>query len=208
MAKRILILAPHTDDGELGCGGTIAKYIEEGDEVFYLAFSSCRRSLPAGWEEDTLVKEVKAATTVLGIPASNLIILDYDVRVFKDKRQEILEDLWKIKRQVAPDIIYLPSPSDLHQDHQTIFEEGLRAFKTNTIISYELPWNNITFKTSGFMALEERHLLKKAEALKAYKSQEHRQYTNDDFLYSLAKVRGVQIGVKYAEAFEIIRIML
>ena len=114
----------------------------------------------------------------------------------------------KLNNELKPDIIYLPSPSDLHQDHKVIFDEGLRAFKHQTIISYELPWNNISFKTTGFIKLEERHIKLKALAMQEYKSQSHRIYTNEDFIFSLAKVRGVQIGEKYAEAFEIIRMLL
>lgn len=67
MMKKILVLAPHTDDGELGCGATIAKHIEDGDNVYYVAFSSCRRSLPQGWPEDTLIHELKNATSILKI---------------------------------------------------------------------------------------------------------------------------------------------
>ena len=59
---RVLVLAPHTDDGELGCGGSIAKFLEQGKEVYYAAFSLCRRSLGEGLVPDTLEIEVKAAT--------------------------------------------------------------------------------------------------------------------------------------------------
>lgn len=66
--KKILILAPHTDDGEIGCGGTIAKLLEEGSEIFYAAFSSAKESLKQnGFKEDVLIKEVKEATYTLGI---------------------------------------------------------------------------------------------------------------------------------------------
>jgi LmbE family N-acetylglucosaminyl deacetylase len=64
--NRILVLAPHTDDGELGCGGTIAKYCAEGKEVFYAAFSDCQKSLAAGLAPDTLKNECKNATELLG----------------------------------------------------------------------------------------------------------------------------------------------
>ena len=56
--KKILILAPHTDDGEFGCGATIAKFIAEKKEVYYAAFSLCRNSLELGLESDTLEKEL------------------------------------------------------------------------------------------------------------------------------------------------------
>jgi LmbE family N-acetylglucosaminyl deacetylase len=67
--KRILVLAPHTDDGELGCGGTISKLAKQGKEVFYAAFSLCEESLPKGLPSNTLEIEMKNATQRLGIPA-------------------------------------------------------------------------------------------------------------------------------------------
>jgi len=203
--QKVLVLAPHTDDGELGCGGSIARKIEEGAEVMYVAFSICTRSLPEGWDPMTLAHEVKAATKILGLKEENLVLFDYDVRRFKEFRQDILEELVKLKKRFDPDLVFVPTPSDIHQDHQVISEEGLRAFKNTSIVGYELPWNNISFNTRSFIKLEPRHLDKKIEALKEYKSQKHRTYLNEEFIKSLAITRGVQISTKYAEAFEVIR---
>jgi LmbE family N-acetylglucosaminyl deacetylase len=99
----------------------------------------------------------------------------------------------------------MPNCNDIHQDHQTIYAEGLRAFKQTTILGYELPWNNLTFTTNTFIKLSEENVKTKIAALKEYKSQSSRTYLNDDFIHSLAKTRGVQIGSEYAEAFELIR---
>jgi len=206
--KKILILSPHTDDGELGCGGTIAKFIEFGCEVFYVAFSSAEKSVPEGMPIDILKKEVKEATAVLGIPEKNLILFNFEVRNFSSVRQSILELMIKLKRDINPDIIFLPSTCDTHQDHRTISEEGFRAFKTITMIGYELPWNNLSFTTSCFITLEEKYLQKKIEALRCYKSQSFREYVSEEFIRSLAKTRGIQIGTKYAEAFEVIRCVI
>jgi LmbE family N-acetylglucosaminyl deacetylase len=203
--KTIMVLAPHTDDGELGCGGSIARKIAEGYNVIYVAFSICSRSLPAGWDPLTLDKEVRIATQVLGLPPENLILYDFDVRRFKEFRQDILEELIKLKSIYNPSLVFVPSPTDIHQDHQVISEEGLRAFKNTSLIGYELPWNNVSFNTRCFIKLEEEHLSKKIEALKAYKSQSQRTYLNETFIRSLAITRGVQISTKYAEAFEVIR---
>ena len=87
--KRILILAPHTDDGELGCGATISKLIETSNDVYYVAFSACRQSVLKDFPEDILETEVKAATKILGIKPQNLILYDFQVRTFNFHRQEI-----------------------------------------------------------------------------------------------------------------------
>jgi LmbE family N-acetylglucosaminyl deacetylase len=206
--KVILILAPHTDDGELGCGGTIAKLCNEGYRVIYVAFSTCRRSLPEGWEPDTLAKEVKKAVEILGVAKDDLLLFDYDVRKFKEDRQRILEDIIELRKKYAPDTVFVPCTTDIHQDHQVISEEGLRAFKSATVYGYEMPWNNISFNAHAFMKLKKEFVEKKVEALMEYKSQQHRPYVNREFIFSLATVRGVQIGSEYAESFEVIRSIL
>jgi LmbE family N-acetylglucosaminyl deacetylase len=203
--QKILVLAPHTDDGELGCGGAIARFAKEGKEVHYVAFSICTRSLPKGMAPDTLAVEVKKATAILGVDAANLTLFDFDVRMFKEHRQEILEEMIKLKNRINPDLVFVPSPTDIHQDHQAISEEGLRAFKNTTLLGYEMPWNNVTFNTRCFIKLEEEHLRVKINALMEYKSQKHRTYLNEDFIRSLAMIRGVQTGTQFAESFEVIR---
>lgn len=148
---------------------------------------------------------MREATKVLAIPSTNLITYKYEVRRLNYVRQEILEELVKIKKDLNPDLVFMPSPNDLHQDHYTVAMEGMRAFKQVSILGYEIPWNNITFHTQAFINLEERHIIKKIEALKAYKSQQNRFYANEEFIRSLAITRGTQISVKYAETFEVIR---
>lgn len=206
--KNVLVLAPHTDDGELGAGGFISKLVENNCNVYYAAFSTAAESVPDGFPRDILKTEVKEATRILGILPDNLFIFDYQVRKLNYVRQEILEDLVKLKRKVNFDLILMPAIGDIHQDHSTIAMEGLRAFKTKSIFSYELIWNNLTFNTSGFVQLEERHVLRKIEALSAYKSQGFRDYLSADFIRSLSRARGVQFGVEYAEAFEIVRLSI
>jgi N-acetylglucosamine malate deacetylase 1 len=206
--RSALVLAPHTDDGEFGCGGTINRLVEEGCEVYYAAFSSCRQSVPPQFPPDILITEVKAATQVLGIKPENLTIFDYDVRTFNFHRQEILDDMLKLKKQIRPDLVFMPSVTDVHQDHQTITNEGLRAFKGTTIFCYELMWNNNNFNTACFVELEEKHVVAKIEAINTYESQGHRPYSDTDFLKGQARVRGVQSGNNFAEAFEIIRLSL
>jgi N-acetylglucosamine malate deacetylase 1 len=206
--KRVLILAPHTDDGEFGCGGTINKMISEGNEVYYAAFSACQQSVLPQFPSDILITEVKSATKKLGVKPENLILFDYDVRTFNYRRQDILDDLIRMRTEIKPDMIFLPSLNDIHQDHKTIAEEGIRAFKFNTIFAYEMPWNNMTFTTSSFVLLDESHVQKKVEALQEYKSQAHRPYANEEFIRSMATIRGVQIGQRYAEAFDIVRLII
>lgn len=207
-SNNVLVLAPHTDDGELGLGGTINYLIEHGKNVVYAAFSTAGESVPEGFPKDILKTEVKEATLKLGIKEENVLIYDYKVRKLNYVRQEILEELIKIRKMMHFDMVFIPSLHDIHQDHTTIAQEGLRAFKNTTLLGYELIWNNLTFNTQCFIKLEERHIRAKADALKKYKSQGFRDYLSEDFIFSLAKTRGVQVGCKYAEAFEVVRLFL
>ena len=206
--QTVYILAPHTDDGELGAGGTISKLIEIGADVYYFAFSTAETSVPEGFPKDILKTEVINATTKLGIKKDNVIIYNYEVRKLNYARQEILEDLIKHRNQLRPDLVLMPSLNDIHQDHSTIAQEGLRAFKNTTILGYELIWNNLHFDTTSFVKLDKKHIQAKSDALKEYKSQGIRDYMSEEFIFSLAKTRGVQIGTQYAESFEVIRLVI
>lgn len=203
--KKILVLAPHTDDGEFGCGGSIAKFINQGKEVYYVAFSAAEQSVLPQFPKDILITEVKAATKTLGIKPQNLFLFRYDVRTFNFHRQEILDNIIELKKSINPDLVIMPSRSDIHQDHSTIADEAVRAFKYTSILAYELVWNSFNFNTSCFIILNEEDMNKKVKALSCYKSQAHKPYASEEFLRSLANVRGVQINAKLAEAFEVIR---
>lgn len=203
--KSILVLAPHTDDGELGAGGSIAKFVENGAEVTYVAFSIAEESVPAHLPRDILKKEVGLATSKLGINANNLIVLNYPVRKLNFHRQEILEELIKIRKERKFDLVLLPSLGDIHQDHHVVAEEGVRAFKNTTILAYELIWNNFQFNNACFIKLDKKHVQAKCDAMQEYESQAGRDYVSEEFIYSLAKTRGVQIGSGYAECFEVVR---
>lgn len=202
---KILILAPHTDDGEFGCGGSIAKFIESGTEIYYAAFSLAEESVPPSFPKNILETEVKAATTELGISGDHLLLYRYQVRHFATHRQRILEDLVRLNQDLKPDLVFMPSLHDLHQDHSTISMEGLRAFKKTSVLAYEMPWNNLNFATQSFIKLSESHIRNKIKALGCYNSQKSKDYASEEFVLSLACTRGVQIGVKYAEAFEVLR---
>jgi LmbE family N-acetylglucosaminyl deacetylase len=206
--KNILVLAPHTDDGELGLGATISRYLRNGDDVTYVAFSTAEQSIPKGIQKDILKIEVKNATASLGIKRENLIIFNYEVRKLNYFRQEILEKMVNIKKQKFFDIVFIPSLHDIHQDHQTVAQEAVRAFKNTTILGYELIWNNLTFDTECFVKVSEEDVNNKYLALREYRSQLSRSYMTKDFIFSLAKTRGIQADCEYAEVFEVIRLFL
>jgi len=204
--SRILVLAPHTDDGELGCGASLAHFISRGSEVYYVAFSLCENSLPEGLAPDTLKKECIAATAQLGIKDSQVFFHNFPVRHFPQYRQDILEILVKLNRELKPDLVFIPAADDIHQDHQVIHNEARRAFKQTGLLGYELPWNQSVIRSNFFVAISADDLSRKAAALACYQSQSQRSYMQPGFVEALAQVRGVQGGSVAAEAFEVYRL--
>ena len=208
--RDVLILAPHTDDAELGCGGTIVRLLEENSRVHVAAFSTAEDSLPEGVPKDTLRREFQEALPLLGVPRENLHVYEFPVRKLGYYRQEVLEELVRLRREVQPSAVFLPSCNDLHQDHQVMHAEGLRAFKDLSVLGYELPWNHGAFSAQAFFCLEERHLARKWLALSCYRSQLEmgRSYFSEEFILSLARVRGTMVKAPFAEAFEVLRLRL
>ncbi len=203
--NHVLVLAPHADDGEIGCGGTIARFIEEKKKVSYVSFSTAATSDPEKYPDDDFKDEVRNATKNLGIKSENLITFDFEVRKLNFVRQDILEVLWQLNKENEVDLVLIPSLKDIHQDHRTVSQEAQRAFKTKTILGYELIWNNFSIDTACFIRLQKRHIEKKIKALQEYKSQSSKTYMNPEFIYSLAMTRGVQINSRFAECFEVVR---
>jgi LmbE family N-acetylglucosaminyl deacetylase len=205
--ERVLVLAPHTDDGEFGSGGTMARLVEAGADVRYVAFSTATKSLPDGFPPDALAREVTEATAELGIPEDKLTVHDFEVRTFPDRRQEILELLIALWEEWRPDVVLQPSHHDIHQDHQVVAAEGLRAFKRTTILGYEIPWNNFNFDYQAYFALERAHLERKVAALSKYASQQHRRYADPEYIWNIARTHGINVNREYAEVFQVYRVV-
>ena len=197
--KKALILSPHTDDAELGCGGTIAKMVEEGWKVHVIYFSAVSDRYP------NLVEEAANSGKILGITHE---ILDFETRFFPRDRQDILQALYDHSRKIEYDLVFTPTTTDIHQDHDVVTSEAKRAFRKSTLLGYELPWNNLEVSLNCFISLEERHIKKKISALECYDSQKHNPYFNERFFRSVVKMRGIQLAHEYSEGFETIKVRL
>ena len=204
--KKVLAISAHTDDAEFGCGGTIHRLLEQGSEVYSAVFSICEDSVLEGLANNILETEMYKSSKVLGIDQNNIRVYRYPVRKFPAYRQEILEDMVKLLHEINPDTVLTHTTTDVHQDHQVVVQESIRAFKFKTLLGYDLPWNNFSFRTDAVLEVEKDDVLAKARALACYASQSFRHYAKEDFLISQAKMRGVQGKKEYAEAFEVIRL--
>jgi LmbE family N-acetylglucosaminyl deacetylase len=189
----VVVLAPHTDDEVLGCGGTIAKLVERGYDVYVFAFSVGSASH----------KEFNDSVHKLG--GHPALFPALETRHFSERRQDILDFLINVRDKYKPAKVFLPASSDVHQDHQVINQEGIRAFKHSTIYGCEYPWNSFNFSNGCYSTLSPEHINKKILALTSYESQQDRIYFKEENIISLARVRGMQANVTYAECFEVIR---
>ena len=152
----VLVLSPHPDDGWLSSGATIARFLEEKKEVYYAIFS---------WTDQGFTwQEIQNALDRLGIKRSNVYMFDYKVRNFPEQRQQILEDLIKLREKLDPDLILCHSFKDRHEDHEVVAKEAFRAFKEQSIWGYELPWNMRDFKSDIFVSLTRKQMEKKISA--------------------------------------------
>ena len=195
--RRAVVLSPHSDDGELAAGGTVAKLREAGVDVTALVFSTPGSTLPHECEE---------SWAKLGV--DDVVLLDFQRRIFPMTRQAILQEIWDYNEKHRPDLVLAPSTNDWHQDHEVVCAEAIRTFKAATMLGYEFAQNCLTFKAGCFVSLEQRHMDKKLAALKCYTSQQGRPYFSPTVVIATAVSKGVVIGVQYAEAFEAIRMVM
>jgi len=206
---KVLILSAHADDGEMASGGYINRFISEGNEVYYAAFSIAEESVPEGFDRDIVEKECRESTKKLGIPEDNVFIHKFPVRRFWSQRQDILDILIGLRKDITPDICITPSTTDIHQDHKVVNNESIRAFhRSSSIYGYDFPWNVLyTPKLNLFVELSEENLKRKIDAAQSYRSQlvKDNNCFTEEYIRSIAVVRGNMIRVKYAEAFETIR---
>ena len=190
---KYLFIGAHVDDIELCCGGYIAKLIEQGHDVHCLALIS-------NIDGHELKNEYLNSMRILGVKNIHIGI-NYQVRNLNMVRQRLLDELVKLESFDY----YIPhSVNDIHQDHETVGRESLRAFKKNNLLTYAAEWNQLQSEANYFIELTEEQMAIKIAALECYESQKHRHYFTRQHIYSRAILNGAKIGAKYAEAFRIV----
>lgn len=202
--KTALVLAPHTDDCELGMGATVHRLSKMGATVHQVAFSTAHDVKVHGGRNEVLEAEIIQASKATG--SSTLKIHDFKTREFGYSRQDILQLMIYYRTKYNPDSVFLPSTTDLHQDHSVIRDEGIRCFKHCSIFGYNLGWNQIEVKNEMFAKVTEENVTAKLKALTFYDTQNHRPYMQTDYQLGLLRTNGVHSNSEFAEAFEVIRI--
>lgn len=227
--NKVLVVAAHPDDEILGCGATMAKHIENGDQVKVIIAAEGLTSRLNSDNSEDLSKELVELQNISLTANSKLGVKDVEFLSLPDNKMDsvtLLDVIKKIETVVSayrPNIIYTHFPNDLNIDHRILSEAVLTAtrpmpgLKVNEIYFFEIAssteWNysgntSKAFYPNYFNDVTDT-LNKKLEALKIYKG-EMREYPHSrsiENLKNMALVRGANCGVNAAEAFVVGRIL-
>lgn len=222
MAKTVLVVAAHPDDEALGCGGTIARHIDQGDTVFTIFVADGVTSRANANQNDLMRRETSAelAREVLGV-SKNFYLGLPDNRLDSLPLIEVIKPIEKIIQDIQPNIVYTHHIGDLNVDHCITHKAVLTACRpmaknsVQAILSFEImsstDWafsNSELFIPNYFVDISS-HLEKKMDALGAY-SMEMRSAPHSrslEHIKHLACHRGHCVGMSAAEAFQVIRLL-
>ena len=200
--KRILFLGAHPDDIELGCGALLHHIVKQ-TEVLCVTLSDNQKNPDLG----NVTEEQYSSMQVLGIPREKIIFGPFTTRVFPQSRQEILEYFLKLRKDFRPDLIFVHSKQDVHQDHLTMTEEALRAYRGITVLGFDVVRSSYGFFPHFLVEVTEEDVEKKVEALSRYETYRDRYYFNSELTRSIMIRHGALAELPFAEGFDILRIV-
>ena len=200
--KSLLFMGAHPDDIELGCGAFLAGMNGKA-EIFCYTFSD-NQKIP---DLPNLVQEHANSMHVLGLRDDQFELGTFETRRFPDARQEILEKMIALRKQHQPEIVFVHTAQDLHQDHQIITLEAMRAFRGTTVLGFDVLRSSYGFFPHFLAEVSEADVNKKIAALAEYKTYKDRYYFSPDIMRATAIRHGALAERPYAEGFDIIRVV-
>jgi len=200
--KRVLFLGAHPDDIELGCGALLHHIVRETD-ILCVTLSDNQKNP----DLKNVKEEHYVSMAILGVPREKIIFGPFTTRVFPDARQEILEYFLKLRRDFQPDLIFVHSRQDIHQDHTTMTDEALRAFRGITVLGFDVVRSSYGFFPHFLVEVTEDDVTKKIEALSQYETYRDRYYFNAELTRSIMVRHGALAECPFAEGFDILRIV-
>jgi len=200
--KRVLFLGAHPDDIELGCGALLHHIVRETD-ILCVTLSDNQKNP----DLKNVKEEHYVSMAILGVPREKIIFGPFTTRVFPDSRQEILEYFLKLRRDFQPDLIFVHSRQDIHQDHTTMTDEALRAFRGITVLGFDVVRSSYGFFPHFLVEVTEDDVTKKIEALSQYETYRDRYYFNAELTRSIMVRHGALAECPFAEGFDILRIV-
>ena len=228
--ETLLIIAPHADDEILGCYGLIKKVKENGGKVFVqiLTLGGYEKIEGEKITKEEWTEELIKVSQVLGIDDYDIAYTNNEIQHIDSKPQDELIGYIESKSKISiakikPTIVAIPTIFSSHQDHTTAYKIAITALRPHPqktthmpqlILSYESPeyyfWSAYSefgrFQPNFYLNLDKNEITKKSEILNMYSTQMRESQRGGESLFSLAKIRGNEIGLEYAEAFHINRL--
>ena len=200
--KSLLFLGAHPDDIELGCGAFLADLAGQAD-IFCMTFSNNKKNP----DLQNLANEHYDSMHVLGLQDHQIGLGSYETRRFPDFRQELLQEMLELRKIYQPEIVFVNTPKDIHQDHQTLTEEATRAFRGTTVLGYDVLRSSYGFFPHFLAEVSEKAVETKITALSKYSTYADRYYFAPDIIRATAIRHGALAERPFAEGFDIIRIV-
>jgi LmbE family N-acetylglucosaminyl deacetylase len=195
--KTVLCLGAHSDDIEIGCGGTVMKLAAENDglTVFWVVFTADGRRQA----------EARASARVFLSRAAKakIIIKQFRNGFFPFQGERIKEFFEELKERVKPDVVFTHYRDDRHQDHRTISDLTWNTFRNHLILEYEIPkYDGDLGVPNLFVSLNEGICQAKTQQLcRFFRTQSNKHWFTPDTFLALMRLRGIECASKYAEAF-------
>ncbi len=200
--KKVLFLGAHPDDIEIGCGALIHNIVQK-TEILSVTLSDNHKNPDLKNVKGEHIKSMQ----VLNVPEENLVFGPFQTRVFPDSRQEILEYFLKLRKDFHPDLIFTHSKQDVHQDHNTMTDEALRAFRGITVLGFDVVRSSHGFFPHFLVEVSEEDVNAKIKALAEYETYRDRYYFNAELTRSIMVRHGALAERPFAEGFDILRIV-
>ena len=195
--KNILCLGAHSDDIEIGCGGTLLKLIRDHDRlnIWWVVFSA----------ENGRSREARSSARAFlrGVSRKKIIVKQFRGSFFPFDGEHIKEYFEQIKGTFRPDLIFTHYRDDRHQDHRVLSDLAWNTFRNHLILEYEIPkYDGDLGIPNAFIRLDEETCRRKVEYLcRFFLTQTNKHWFSEDTFLSLMRLRGMECATKYAEAF-------
>lgn len=201
----VLAIGAHPDDIEFGCGATLMRYREEGCQTHALILTGGERGHAAPDAAQTRAEEANASARLLAF--NSVEMRDFPDTQLHTQREALRNAIESAVQKLEPDLIFTHTPHDLHSDHRSVFEATREAARGPcTILAYENPNTPAEFNPGFYVDIGD-YLDDKIAAIARHKTQAGKPYTDPEVIRHSAGFRGTQARVKFAEAFEVVRVL-
>ena len=195
--KTILAIGPHPDDIELGCFGTMCRHKAEGDDIHFLVLTKGEGGSDTG-------NRIAEARESAGIAGANIILENLKDRYISEGL-ETISAMETVITRINPDVVYIPSMNDTHQDHRSAYRAALVATRmVSEVYIYQSPSTTTDFKPNLYVDITD-FIEMKIQAVRIHSSQGGKVYMAAEAIEGLAKANAFQVFLngRYAEAFEV-----